>query len=291
MSTPTGKLAYGQAGVYDAIDDRSVIAAVTGYRTGLTTPLTITPGSGLNMTVAGGWLGIADCGDLTSAVVGSRTDQSVAGLPGPATGSRTDLLWCDVDPDNGAWTLAVILAADATGRPGLSLASIIVPANATLASQMTITPNNPELERRLMAIQLRNDNRTSTGQTWGAAETIAWTPNIWHDSGHWYRIKFDLNSPCYVTGSDNGRLGVGWAPPNGSEAATALGRAVALVYPRANVALHASVEWIYQWAPSAPPAYRLYRGRLWSAGAGTYKPQAVTGQGDGIKLTVEDLGT
>ena len=34
MTTPTGKLAWGQANSYDAIDDRQVIAAVTRNRTG-----------------------------------------------------------------------------------------------------------------------------------------------------------------------------------------------------------------------------------------------------------------
>ena len=49
---PTGPLAWGQAGIYDATDDRLVIAAVTRYRTGLTWPIEARAGTGLNVIVS-----------------------------------------------------------------------------------------------------------------------------------------------------------------------------------------------------------------------------------------------
>ena len=108
---PTGPLAWGQAGIYDAIDDRLVIAAVTRYRTGLTWPIEAAAGSGLNVIVRGGWVGVADCGDRTSAVVGSRVDTTITAIPGPATGSREDLIWVDTQPDAGTWVMRVITAS------------------------------------------------------------------------------------------------------------------------------------------------------------------------------------
>ena len=125
--TPTGRLAWGQAGVYDAIDDRAVIRALSGGRLGLVAPVSIAAGAGLNVVIAGGWLGVADCGDRTSAVVGSQAENVVQANPGPATGERTDYVWCDLEPDDGTWSLAVIPAATSAGRPGIPIATIVVP--------------------------------------------------------------------------------------------------------------------------------------------------------------------
>ena len=172
---PTGKLAWGQAAAYDAIDDRSVIAAVTRNRTGLVWPPTVRAGTGMNIILEAGWLGVASCGDHTSAVAGSRLDQVIPANPGPATGSRDDWLWCDTEPDSGVWSLVVIPRSAAVGRFGMPLAYITVPANATSASQLTIVPVSAELERRLLGYDERNDTRTASGQTWETADTITWT--------------------------------------------------------------------------------------------------------------------
>src|SRR5215467_15350155 len=100
MTTPSGKLMWGQAGAYDGIDDRAVIRAVTGGRVGMVAAATVTPATGLQMTVGAGWLAIVDCGDGTSAVIGSRTAQVVTGLAGPGSGTRVDYIWADVAPDS-----------------------------------------------------------------------------------------------------------------------------------------------------------------------------------------------
>ena len=131
MTTPTGRLAWGQAGNYDAADDRAVIAAVSGLRTGLVTPLAARPGAGLFVIIEGGWLGIADCGDSTSGVVGARLDLAIEARPGPVTGERLDVIWCDVEPDEGTWELTVITEPEAAGRPGIPLVYLTVPAGAT----------------------------------------------------------------------------------------------------------------------------------------------------------------
>ena len=138
MTEPTGKLAWGQAASYDAVDDRAVITAVTRNRLGLVWPTEVVAGAGLQIRVRGGWLGVASCDDGTSAVVGDRADQVVNAIPGPATGSREDVIWCDTNPDEGTWTMTVIPAAAMIGRSGIQLAGITVPANANLASEMNI---------------------------------------------------------------------------------------------------------------------------------------------------------
>ena len=151
MTTPTGKLAYGQPGNYDASDDRAVITAVTGGRIGLVRPVSVAAGTGCDIVIRGGWVGVASCQDLTSAVVGSRDELVVQANPGPGTGSRDDVIWCDTNPDEGTWQLSVMTRAQAVGRSGIPLASIVVPANANVAAQMNITPVDAAIDRRLLS--------------------------------------------------------------------------------------------------------------------------------------------
>jgi hypothetical protein len=290
MTTPSGLLSWGQAGAYDAIDDRQVIAAVTGYRTGLANSITIVAGTGLQMTVKAGWSAVVDCADGTSSVASSRTDQVVTGLAGPASGSRTDLIWLDVSPDNATWSMSVINSPPAQGRTGIALATLTVPQGANLASQFTITPGAPLLERRLLFYQGRNDTRIEAGQTWGSADTIAWSTNLLVLPGHWYRVCFSANSPLQQSGSLGGRIGVGAAPANGSEASTVLGRATTFYYATQGATIFAEVDWVFQWPVASGVSQQLYRGRMWSIGTGTFRVNADTSHGDGLLLTVEDLG-
>jgi hypothetical protein len=134
----SGLLAWGQAGEYNAIDDRSVITALSAGRRGLLTAAVLSAGTGLNVTLAAGWLGVADCGDGTAAVVGSRAALSVPVPAGPATGSLTSYIWCDVSPDAATWTVNVITPTQATGRSGILLGTVTAPAGSNLASQMTL---------------------------------------------------------------------------------------------------------------------------------------------------------
>ncbi len=140
MTTSSGLLTWGQSGEYNAVDDREVITALAGLRNGLVKPVLLAAGSGLVVIVAPGWLGVADCGDSTSAVVGSRTALNVTVPAGPATGSATYYLWCDVDPAAATWTVNVITPADAAGRPGLNLGTVTAPAGANTAAAMQLTP-------------------------------------------------------------------------------------------------------------------------------------------------------
>lgn len=140
MTTPGGTLMWGQAGSYAAPDDRMVITALARGQTGLAKPLTLTAGSGLNVLLGAGWLALADCGDTTLAAIGSRVQQTVAASPGDPGAVRNDVLWADINPTTGAYSLVIIPASSVSGRLGIQLASITVPANANLASAMTLTP-------------------------------------------------------------------------------------------------------------------------------------------------------
>ena len=291
---PTGPLAWGQAGIYDAIDDRLVIAAVTRYRTGLTWPIEVAAGTGLNVIVRGGWVGIADCGDRTSAVVGSRVDTTVTAIPGPATGSREDLIWVDTQPDQGTWLMRVITEAEAAGRFGLEIGRITVPANATLASQMDIRPVSASLERRLM-IQygwtpvnvLRNE------QTWDAAANNTFAIGVVRlEPGQWYRARFTANSPLAVSGSLQGRIGIGMRTEGQPANAAELGRAAVISYRQTmTAATHAEVEWVFRHGTGSGRVNKVFDGRIWAAGDGTYYVCSVGNQGPGLQITVEDIGS
>jgi hypothetical protein len=137
---PTGLLMYGQAGVYNAVDDRQVITALIDNAIGgMVRPAGLSAGPGLTVNIAAGWLAVASCGDGTNAVIGSRQSHTVQETAGPVSGVRNDLLWADTYPDDGQWVLRVIPEADMPGRAGLPLARITVPAGANLASQMTFS--------------------------------------------------------------------------------------------------------------------------------------------------------
>lgn len=293
MTTPTGRLAYGQAGIYDALDDRAVIAAVTGYRTGLVGLVQAVAGSGLTIVVTGGWLGVADCGDKTSAVLGSPTDQAVTANPGPATGTREDVIWIDVDPDEGTWSMSVVPVSATAGRPGLAIVSITVPANATLASQMTIRPIEPLLERRLLACHSITDTRTVSSTSWGAASTPSSTPEILFVPGRWYRIRYDASSPMKATGTGNleGRIGVGWRPAGAPESASVMQRAAVITFTGLSRASQGQCELVVRHSPDSAPLVRIVDGRLWNWNAGTLRINQNISDGPGLVLTVEDLGT
>jgi hypothetical protein len=142
MTTPTGLLAWGQAGNYNGIDDRLVLRALTELTPaplfGVALPPTLSAGSGLTINI-GAWNAIVDCGDGTSAVIGSRSATTCAETAGGAS-QRTDYIWADINPDGATWTINVITQAAASGRTGIQLGTVVVPAGAATAAAMTITP-------------------------------------------------------------------------------------------------------------------------------------------------------
>jgi hypothetical protein len=140
---PTGLLEWGQAGQFNAIDDRSVIAALfaSGVGTGgLVIPPTLTAGSGLAVTI-GPWQAVVDCGDGTRAVIGSRASATFNETAGGAS-ARADVLWADISPDNATWTVSLITEAAMAGRTGVFLGLILVPASASTSAAMDLRPGN-----------------------------------------------------------------------------------------------------------------------------------------------------
>jgi len=289
MTTPTGPLMWGQAGAYDAINDRAVIAAVTGYRTGLVGVLTALAGSGLSITVKGGWLGIAPCGDSTSAVVGSSTDQAVTALAGPASGSRTDLIWCDVQPDQGTWSLSVINASAAAGRTGIPLCTLTVPANATLASQMTIAPYGATLEQRLLASVATTDTATRTATSWATAGTVI-TAVATVQPSHYYRVRLSTDSMMALGAAAQAvRGGIGYRVAGGADSSSALQRSTCLQLAAINAPSWLTCELVFRHPPGSAAVARNFDGRFW-VGGGSFKVCGRTDGGTALSLSVEDLG-
>lgn len=149
---PFGLLQWGQAGIYNAVDDRMVIAAVTDSRIGVVRAANIHAGQGLDVMVDAGWLAIASCDDGTSAVVGARQTHTLTEVAGSSTGTRRDLVWADVDPDNGRWELRFVPQNQSRGRAGVPIGRVLVPAGANMASQFTFDRLVPTLGRHSYAV-------------------------------------------------------------------------------------------------------------------------------------------
>jgi hypothetical protein len=143
----SGLLMWGQAGVYNAVDDRLAIAALCDSAIGVVRPARASAGTGLNVVVQAGWLAIATCDDGTNAVVGARQTHTLAATAGSVGAARRDHIWCDTDPDGGTWALRIIPESDTLYRSGVSLGVINVPAGANLASQFTFSQMVPTLGR------------------------------------------------------------------------------------------------------------------------------------------------
>lgn len=144
---PFGLLMYGQAGVYNAVDDRVIITALSDSAVGVVRPALLTAGAGLTVNVSPGWMAIASCDDGTSAVVGARQSHQLQAPAGIVNVERWYHLWVDTNPDAARWELRIILQEDTIGRPGVSLARITVPAGANLASQMRFSRMVPTIGR------------------------------------------------------------------------------------------------------------------------------------------------
>lgn len=145
--TPFGLLQWGQAGIYNAVDDRMVITGVSDSQVGIVRQSAITFGNGLHVVVPAGWLAIASCFDGTTAVVGSRQSHTLPAAGGPASGTRTDHVWVDTFPDDGRWELRIIPQGQTLNRPGVSLCRLVVPAGANQASQFQFTRLVPTIGR------------------------------------------------------------------------------------------------------------------------------------------------
>jgi len=306
MTTPTGKLAYGQPQTYDAVDDRSVIAVVTNGRLGLVRPVVCVPGSGLQLIVRANWAGVASCDDGTSAVVGSREDQVVQANPGQAGQPREDVLWCDTDPDEGTWELSVMPRSASIGRAGIPLVWITAPPNANLATALTLRPVDASIERRLMAYQTRNDTAVRQGGSFGAA--VTWelaSQEVTMEPGQWYRVRYMTNSAQLVSAPngfrENGelRIGIGYRQASQLAPMSVLAREAAVNFSYVGGTTpgyqQAEVEWVFRHSATDQQFDRVFCGRMWSYVTQAPLPQfRVNGSGlagSPQMITVEDIGS
>jgi hypothetical protein len=221
--------------------------------------------------------------------VGSRTDQTIAGLAGPPTGTRTDYLWCDIQPDSATWTLSVINATAAAGRTGLAIATLTVPANATLASQFTITAASALLERRLLWHGTTNDSNTRTATSWTSAVTLI-SATATCLPGHWYRVK--LRADAFMPLSSSAlaaRAGIGYRAQGAADSTSALYRSSAKQCPAANYFTAIEAEYTFMHPIASAAVARNFDGRWW-VGGGSYKVSGATDGGACISMSVEDMG-
>jgi hypothetical protein len=299
MTTPTGRLAWAQAQSYDAVDDRAVITALARGKVGLVRPPEVLAAGGLNLTVRGGWLGVASCGDRTLAVVGDRADNVVQANPGPGTGSREDVIWCDTHPDEGFWELVVLTAAQAAGRPGIPLAGLVVPANANLASQMTIIPMDASLDRRLLSystfVAVVQPGMGWNYGTWGqAVSTTCASIPCEMEPGQWYRVRFVARNLDVIQGpSLIGRIGCGYRTAGQGPETAVIAAETCVGYGAINRPTMAMVEWVFRHAKTDQRVSRVFDGRVWHEGSGIYRLGSRTGGGNTphLVLTVEDVGS
>jgi hypothetical protein len=104
----------------------------------------MTAGQGFGITVDAGWLAIADCGDGTVAVLTSPIGHAVFALPGDDDDERTDELWAEItDVESAQFRLGVHPSGE-QARLGVLLGTITVPAGATEAADMTLTPREQD---------------------------------------------------------------------------------------------------------------------------------------------------
>jgi hypothetical protein len=140
VTTPSGLLRWGQAGKYTAWDDRQVITALAGGRTGIIHPVSMAPAAGLAITVDAGWLAVADAGDGSVAVITSPVAIQVRVAPGGAAAREDELVAQIIDAEAAQWAIAVLPPGwSAGGQGGIVLGWVHVPPGAASASEMDLT--------------------------------------------------------------------------------------------------------------------------------------------------------
>ena len=145
MTTPYGLLRWGQAGRYTALDDRLVITALAGGRSGVVRPVRMVPSTGLAITLDAGWLAVADCADGTCAVLSSVNAIEVRVAPGGETDRQDEVLAEVIDPETAQWAVSVLPPGAGTeGSGGIVLGWVTVPAGAASATEMTLDPRGQD---------------------------------------------------------------------------------------------------------------------------------------------------
>ena len=299
MTTPTGKLAWGQAGNYDAVDDRAVIAAVTRGRAGLVWPVRAEAGPGLQVIIRSGWVGVTRCDDLTSAVVGSREDTVVMANPGAATDSRQDVVWCSTQPDEGTWELTVMPRAATVALTGIPLATISVPPGANLASQMDIRSVDASLERRLMSHTFlpAGGGPDYQATSWnGAVNQRLDSDPVLMEPGQWYRVRYDATCVSAVNTQVQleARIAVGYRTEGQAPLMSQLARSAVFRWIQLAIPSNEAVEWVFRHALYDQPVWRVFDGRIWTiptGGSQWIRPGGYVDGGYVQSVSVEDIGS
>jgi hypothetical protein len=300
---PGGKLAWGQGANYDASDDRAVITAVTAGRVGLVRPIHLTAGSGLNVHIWGGWVGVASCHDLTNAVIGSRDELIVQARPGGASDSRTDWVWADTNPDDGTFELRVIGPGEVAGRPGIPLATIVAPPNSNTAAAMTLRPVDAAIDRRLMSFTAQNNANVYSSISYPAAIAQSLDSNpVMMEPGQWYRVRYQTASAQLVAAPNNFRengecrIGIGYRTAGQAAALSGLARDAAFNFSYVGGTTpgyqQAQVEWLFRHSVTDSRFERVFSGRMWALlGGCQYRVNGNGLTGNPQMLTVEDVGS
>jgi hypothetical protein len=209
MTMPEGLLQWGQAGDYDAVDDRMVITALAGGRLGLVRPPTMAPATGMNMNL-GPWTALVAAGDGTTAVIGDR-DPKVVPLVAGGAAARSETLWADVDADAADWHMHVLTAPELVGRSGLALGTIDTPVNANAASALTLRPAGP-LPPLTPIVRMRDVERAINSQTTRLLDDVLQVPL---EANSMYSFTLVLKYWGGAAGSA-GHLSYGWQRPAGA---------------------------------------------------------------------------
>jgi hypothetical protein len=301
MTTPaTGKLAWGQAGNYDAHDDRGVITAVTGGRLGLVRPVRVEAGAGLQILIRGGWVGVASCDDYTSAVVGSSEDMVVDANPGPASGSRQDVVWCGTNPDEGTFRLQVMPAAATAGLSGIPLVNVTVPQGANLANQMGLVSVDASVERRVLSVTYMTSAQgfidyVATGPGQAQNRALQSLP-VYIEPGQWYRVRYYAACASVVGGpwppqSLEGRIAI-FQRTQGQDFNNTVMRGGVICWARGGVPVISEIDYVFRHDLRDPPVTRVFDGRIWTNGNATIRPGGYNELGPYVQtFTVEDLGS
>jgi hypothetical protein len=158
-------IAWGQAGVYDAHDDRQVITALARLQAGVVKPPALTPGTGLVLNISP-WLAVVPAGDETMCVCYSHNATAITVPAGPPTGTRTDVVWIDVDADTATWVMGLRTTSEIVGRAGLEVGRLVAPAGASSVAAMTLTQIQESFHPTWNQPFRRYDNAAQRDQLW-----------------------------------------------------------------------------------------------------------------------------
>lgn len=144
MTTPSasGLLRWGQRGRYTGWDDRVVITALSGRRTGIVAPIRPGYGPGLTILLDPGWLAVAPCGDGTNAVITSPVTLSIQAAPGGLDYREDEIRAEIIDPEAATWSISVL--PEGASASGLVLGWVRVPPGAGAVADMVLVPREQD---------------------------------------------------------------------------------------------------------------------------------------------------